>query len=206
MERHTFFALAVCAITCCAPCVSRGDLIYNIVDHGFGSTTTMTGQITTDGTLGDIALGNHITSWNITFTVGFSQVTVTAAGGPTAGVPSLVGDVEATPTSIYIPTVDAIGEENSMMLSPDDHSATIIWRNEWQGTSPGQIFQDIGILAAYPADGWNYETLGQMVFTVATAAAVPEPSAALVAVFGAVAFIAYGWSRHRRERRRQGAA
>jgi len=36
--------------------------------------------------------------------------------------------------------------------------------------------------------------------------AVPEPSTAVVAVVGAVAFIAYGWSRHRRDQRRQGAA
>ncbi len=36
--------------------------------------------------------------------------------------------------------------------------------------------------------------------------AVPEPSTALVAAIGAVAFIAYGWSRHRREQRRQAAA
>jgi hypothetical protein len=36
--------------------------------------------------------------------------------------------------------------------------------------------------------------------------AVPEPSTAVVAVFGATAFIAYGWSRHRREQRRQAAA
>jgi hypothetical protein len=38
------------------------------------------------------------------------------------------------------------------------------------------------------------------------AAAVPEPSTAVVSMFGAVAFIAYGWSRHRREQRRQAAA
>jgi hypothetical protein len=40
---------------------------------------------------------------------------------------------------------------------------------------------------------------------IGTAAAVPEPSTALVSVFGAVAFIAYGWSRHRRQQRRQAA-
>jgi PEP-CTERM motif len=38
-----------------------------------------------------------------------------------------------------------------------------------------------------------------------TASAVPEPSTALVAVLGAVAFIAYGWTR-RREQWRQGPA
>jgi hypothetical protein len=36
--------------------------------------------------------------------------------------------------------------------------------------------------------------------------AVPEPSTAVVAVFGAVTFLAYGWSRHRREHRRRAAA
>ena len=36
-----------------------------------------------------------------------------------------------------------------------------------------------------------------------TAAAVPEPSTAVLAVFGALSVIAYGWSRHRREQPRQ---
>jgi hypothetical protein len=39
-----------------------------------------------------------------------------------------------------------------------------------------------------------------------TAAVVPEPSTAIGAAFGAVAFIAYGWSRQRRAQRRQAAA
>jgi hypothetical protein len=43
------------------------------------------------------------------------------------------------------------------------------------------------------------------VLTVSGTAAVPERSTAVVAVFGAVAFLAYGWSRHRRARRRQAA-
>jgi hypothetical protein len=38
------------------------------------------------------------------------------------------------------------------------------------------------------------------------AAAVPEPSTAIVAVFGAVAFVTYGWTRHRRHQRRPAAA
>jgi hypothetical protein len=35
---------------------------------------------------------------------------------------------------------------------------------------------------------------------------VPEPSTAIVAMLGAVAFIAYGWSSHRRAQRQQAAA
>jgi hypothetical protein len=41
---------------------------------------------------------------------------------------------------------------------------------------------------------------------VGLSSVVPEPSTALVAAFGVVAFIAYGWSRHRRKPRRQAAA
>lgn len=39
-----------------------------------------------------------------------------------------------------------------------------------------------------------------------TAVAVPEPSTAVIAALGTVAFLAYGWSCHRREQRRPGAA
>jgi hypothetical protein len=46
---------------------------------------------------------------------------------------------------------------------------------------------------------------GQLLTGQLTPAAVPEPSTAIVACFGAVAFMAYGWSRHRREQRRQAA-
>jgi hypothetical protein len=41
---------------------------------------------------------------------------------------------------------------------------------------------------------------------ISSAAAVPEPSTAVVAVFGAVAFLSYGWSRRRRAQRRLAAA
>jgi hypothetical protein len=43
-------------------------------------------------------------------------------------------------------------------------------------------------------------------FYTGSVAPIPEPSTAIVAVFGAVAFAAYGRSRHRRQPRRHGAA
>jgi hypothetical protein len=42
--------------------------------------------------------------------------------------------------------------------------------------------------------------------TTTTVTAVPEPSTAVAAVFGAVSCLAYGRSRHRRAQRRQSAA
>jgi hypothetical protein len=41
---------------------------------------------------------------------------------------------------------------------------------------------------------------------ISPAAVVPEPSTAILAVFGGATFLAYGWSRRRREARRQAAA
>jgi hypothetical protein len=43
------------------------------------------------------------------------------------------------------------------------------------------------------------------ILTVPGTTAVPEPSTAVVAAFGAVALLPYSWSRHRREQRRQAA-
>jgi hypothetical protein len=40
----------------------------------------------------------------------------------------------------------------------------------------------------------------------ASFSSVPEPSSMVMAGLGAVGFIAYGWSRHRRDQRRQAAA
>jgi hypothetical protein len=42
--------------------------------------------------------------------------------------------------------------------------------------------------------------------TLVSSSVVPEPSSAVSAVIGAVAFIAYGWSRHRRAQRHETAA
>jgi hypothetical protein len=47
---------------------------------------------------------------------------------------------------------------------------------------------------------------GHWTITGATISSVPEPSSAVLAAIGAVAILAYGWSRHRREQRRQAAA
>jgi hypothetical protein len=50
-------------------------------------------------------------------------------------------------------------------------------------------------------NGSNRERLygiSQVLTVPGATTVVPEPSTAIVAVFGAVAFIAYGWSRHRR--------
>jgi hypothetical protein len=53
---------------------------------------------------------------------------------------------------------------------------------------------------------WSLYGISQVLTVPGATTVVPEPSTAIVAAFGAVAFLAYGWSRHRREQRRQAAA
>jgi hypothetical protein len=77
---------------------------------------------------------------------------------------------------------------------------------------------DITVSATDPAGTYNFGWIAAFgnggaqpnahfsVTLVNQAATVPEPSTALVAALGAVAFLAYGWSRHRRAQRRQAAA
>jgi hypothetical protein len=52
----------------------------------------------------------------------------------------------------------------------------------------------------------NLYGISQVLTVPGATTAVPEPSTALVAVFGAVAFVAYGWCRHRRAERRRADA
>ena len=60
-----------------------------------------------------------------------------------------------------------------------------------------------------PSNSAEFSVVGTSVSTfqlTPVTSVVPEPSTAIVAVFGAVAFLAYGWSRHRRAQLRQAAA
>lgn len=93
--------------------------------------------------------------------------------------------------SLYVPTTYVSGTA----LSATD-------------TYSGQSLASLGLtLGTYTwtwGTGMNTDSLTVQIGPAATA--VLEPSTAVVAVFGAVAFLAYGWSRHRREQPRQAAA
>jgi PEP-CTERM motif len=54
--------------------------------------------------------------------------------------------------------------------------------------------------------GFDFYGISEVLTVPASTTAVPEPSTAVVAVFGATALIGYGWSRHRQAQRRQAVA
>jgi hypothetical protein len=83
---------------------------------------------------------------------------------------------------------------------------------EWWG-SVTQTFTGVASSDGYrrgptdpPTGARPGETLAYEVTGTLSGVAVPEPSTAIAAALGAVAFLAYGWSRHRRAQRRQAAA
>jgi hypothetical protein len=75
-------------------------------------------------------------------------------------------------------------------------------------TYSGQTFVSLGLTPGTYTWTWgtgaNADSFKVQIGPAATA--VPEPSTAILAVFEAVAFVTYGWSRHRRHQRRQAAA
>jgi len=67
-------------------------------------------------------------------------------------------------------------------------------------------FTTLGLTAGTYTYTWGTGPNQTLTVQIGPAAAVPEPSTAIVAVLGAVAFITYGWIRRRRQQRRQVSA
>jgi hypothetical protein len=84
------------------------------------------------------------------------------------------------------------------VLKPFDKLHLFITATSLQGYTGGPLY------APSSVDGTAGELSSGSLTPEVTA--VPEPSSAGVGAIGAVAFIAYRWSRHRREQRRQATA
>lgn len=117
-------------------------------------------------------------------TLGSQGITVANTGtGPAFGVSQLGAQ-------IFVPTGYVSG---SSLSSTDTYSGKTI---SGLGLTPGTYT-------------WTWGTgahADSLTIQIGTPSVAPEPSTAIGAVFGAVAFVAYGWSRQRREQRRQAAA
>jgi hypothetical protein len=166
---------------------------------------TLSGEIVTDGTLGNLSPSN-ITSW--TYTITSSTTSATHSGTGPSGV-AITGDVVATSTQITLaqpPLMDETATENTFLFGPDlSNGGTSIEYD--RVTAP---FSSSGIYVSPTAgtSDWIFSNTGGPLsghdpWLIAT---VPEPSAAILGVIGAVSGIAYGWSCRRRAQRRQAAA
>jgi hypothetical protein len=195
-----------------APRTAKADIIYAIQNYPADQAGhTLSGQITTDGTLGALS-ASAIKSW--TFTI--SNVGTFSGGGSTV---TINGMVKATATQITVddppqPTTNT-DIENSFQLRSG--SAGLLYTQAWDHINPIPppiLFTHLHEFDAVDSMGkpiWNNPFNAVLngsqpwVIAVAAGAAVPEPSTAILALVGSVAVIAYRWSRHRRTLRRQGA-
>ena len=198
--RHISLAAALLSMLLVLPRMTRADIVYDIQDYPADQVTHhISGTITTDGTTGPYIDRTHIVSWVVTFdgTLTFHS---TDPSSYTKGIYE-IGNLDVGLTNITVGTgaflgllsepaslIDAVEWSRSPGVEPVPYSAQYNSSTLWTNSSP----------SFGGTDPW--------VIAVAESSAVPEPSTAIVAVFGTVAFIAYGWSRHRRAQRRQAAA
>jgi hypothetical protein len=74
-------------------------------------------------------------------------------------------------------------------------------------TYAGQTISSLGLTPGTYTWTWGTGAHADSLTVQIGPAAIPEPSTAIIALSGAVAFGSYyGWSRHRRHQRRQAAA
>jgi hypothetical protein len=189
MVRSTAIPLLILAGMALTPTeVGAASITYSIVNYPkLQNGYTVTGTITTNGTTGTQLPTTDITSWDITISLGTIQV------------------VHFTPTNFIIPdsTFDAT-TTTIMVASP----ATDIRITNFPNGNVNLAWANTGSTIRYGANLvanvlWSSNNLP----STTPIATVPEPSSAVLASIGAVvAFLAYGWSRHRRAQRRQAAA
>jgi hypothetical protein len=189
---------------------AKADITYTIqpypADQGGHAVS---GSITTDGHIGTLTSAD-IKSWSVTIdTTSFSNTT------PNAEIDLAGSNLNATGTTITLSAGTGSTDPGDLATLwlwavPDGTSATldrlIYERNSndpsfYEGITQGNFQWSSANAAMGGTDPWVIASTA-----TAVATAVPEPSTAIVAVFGAVAFLAYGWSRHRREQRRTAAA
>jgi hypothetical protein len=194
MVRSTAISLLILAGMALTPTeISAASITYSIVNYPtLQNGYTVTGTITTNGATGTALPGTDITSWNITISLGSTAVATLTPSDST----NFTFGFDATSTTITAATF------------PSDD---IIFRNEaiitgieWNIITSPSTTQYNGVVNETFIWNTPLPTPDSPIATVI--ATVPEPSSALLASIGAVAaFLAYGWSRHRRAQRRQAA-
>jgi hypothetical protein len=167
--------------------VGAASVIYFVVNYpALQNGYTVTGSITTNGATGTALGPADIKSWDITI----SKPGVT----PVTLKPTNSNDI----TSIFAATTQSItvpGIADTFGFSQPSSSSNIVWTF----STPSSMIYKSNINGA---EAWSSSSLPP----TAPIATVPEPSSAVLASTGAVAaFLAYGWSRHRRARRQAAA-
>ncbi len=187
MVRSTAIPLLILAGMALTPTeVGAASITYSIVNFpALQNGYTVTGTITTNGTTGTTLPSTDITSWDITILLGSTTVATLTP----ADTSNLAGSFDATSTTISVASpLDVI------LIANPSFTTSITWENELP-TVPFIEYK----ARSDDTDLW----VSGIIDTASPIATVPEPSSAVLASIGAVvAFLAYGWSRHRRVQHR----
>jgi hypothetical protein len=183
--RRYVTALAILTLVTMNGAATRADLTYNIVNHVADQNGySLTGTITTNGATGALTAANFV-SWQFT-------ITGTLGSFSTSGtVPLLDIGVTATLSTLSTSSQFALDGFNGPPAI-NTPSLEVQWRADlpiYQGAEnvQGDTF--------WVTSGTGFGTSGA--WTVATVAAVPEPSTFTVAALAGVCGIACGLARKR---------
>lgn len=188
MTRTTALALLVLTGMVSTTGTVNADITYKVEEPFSGGVGF--GTITTDGHLGTLN-ASDILNWSIAI----ENVEISGNGA------SIATGVSATTSELEL---DLTNTSSELKLSQDaNHYAD--WTAGAITTGPEPYHLNFVGMADSQAMS-NFSTNQEDSVGQIGVSAVPEPSTAIVAVFGAVAVIAYGWSRHRRAQRLMAAA
>ena len=189
MSRLAVLAILAVCIVGTAP-VSQADIVYTVNNNAsLQQGYTLTGTITTDGKIGDLA-GSDIGAWSITATNGTATYTTSGTGA------IIDGSVTASSTALTVSGVtQQIDTYNSFTLKGDDgwvYELTNFANNPGNApfsyTHRSAMYQENPpYLTAFLVFDSSI-TLPFAALTIATAsAAVPEPSTVVLAtIVGAI--------------------
>ncbi|MGC1718172.1 MAG: PEP-CTERM sorting domain-containing protein [Isosphaeraceae bacterium] len=192
MQKTTLIAITLFTLLTLPPAVLAGSMTYDIVNYPADQNGwTLSGTITTDGKIGDLA-ATDILSWSYTITteqqgVPIAYTVESSEEGTSVGTSGL----EATNTELTLPNGEAIGFFGEVMLGyqrfPGPFGIAYVgYLNE--GGLPELLWSSTPTQLGVEPGTW-------------VIASVPEPSTLYLLGFGAVCGSVFVMGHKRRERR-----
>ncbi|MGP0069831.1 MAG: PEP-CTERM sorting domain-containing protein [Isosphaeraceae bacterium] len=192
MRRFTV-AVATCVGLLTAPCIgTAAPITYAIQNYPADQNgATLSGTITTDGTIGELMDSNVLSwSWTITPTGGTPFTLSSVDVGSGFGITGT--GVSASTSEITIASPISQGFLNDMVFTGIDAAGLFYDRFVGAGTYYGSVPNTIPV--------WNTgnPAMGGTDPWVIAVASVPEPSTLTLAGLGVVSVLAFGLARRRR--------